>query len=167
MNTERTCPNCENTFTAVADYCICPNCNCRFYASDPDRPTESRMPDELSFNARTVGSHDDEGILNICFDDNGDNYVLLTRVDDEHMHEYDDRGGVYVEVNSQAIASVDGFKSVVLESGRLSINFNDSKVMKGLLTLTVNFDDTDNFAELAEQFAILMRGKEEFTTLPT
>jgi hypothetical protein len=166
MKTERICPDCATAFTAVADYCVCPNCNRRFYASDPSRPAEFRMPEEFSFHATTVGTLDEDGILHICFDDAADNYLLLTRVDDDHLQEFDDRGDVYVEVNSQLIGSANGFQSVILEPGRLSIRFLDSQVMKGLLSLCVDFEVPDRFHDLTEHFAVLMRGKTQYTYIP-
>jgi hypothetical protein len=120
------------------------------------------MPEELSFEATEIGSTNDDGILNICFDDSGDQYVLLTRVDDDRRQEYDDHGGVYVEINSQAIGSVDGYKSVILEPGRLSLEFQDETTMKGLTRLVVDFQRNEELIDLTEQFAILMRGKPQY-----
>ena len=163
MKTDRTCPGCSSLFSAVADYCICPDCNRRFYASDPSRPVEFRMPAKLVIHATTAGSHEENGILNLCFDNGTDGYLLLTRVSEEFICEYDDEGGVYVEVNSQIVACTDGFIAIDLAPGELLVQFRDDSVMKGLLLLQVTFDIGDQFIDLAENFGILMRGKPQFT----
>jgi hypothetical protein len=137
MKTERNCPDCLNCFSAVADLCICPKCNRRFYASDPNRPLVFRMPPRLTFDASFASAHEENGILNICFDDGGDGYVHLSRVSDDCLHEYDDLGGVSIEVNSQLVACTDGYAKIELAPNVLSIQFRDESVMKGLIDLVV------------------------------
>jgi hypothetical protein len=163
MKTERVCPDCSNSFCAVADYCICPSCGRRFYASDPNRSLNFRMPTQLTINATLAGSHEDNGILNICFDDEQGAYVQLTRVSDDFVEEYDDDGGVYIEVNSQIVACSDGYSKIDLRPNKLSIQFRDETVMNGLLFLVVTFQIGDAFMELARQFGTLMRKKPVFS----
>ena len=125
------------------------------------------MPPQLRIDAITVGSHEEDGILNICLDDERDGYVELTRVSDEFLEEYDDLGGVYIEVNSQIVACTDGYSKIDLRPNKLSIQFRDETVMTGLISLVVTFQIGDDFVELARQFGTLMRGKPGFAVTLT
>jgi hypothetical protein len=121
------------------------------------------MPPELTIDAKIAGSHQDNGILNIYFDDERDAYVQLTRVSDEFVEEYDDDGCVYIEVNSQIVACSDAYSRIDLRPNMLSIQFHDETVMKGLISLVVTFHIGDDFFELARQFDTLMRDKPGFS----
>jgi len=162
MNTKRTCPKCGTSFLAVADYCICPECNCRFFASDPARPLKHELPSHIAFHATDVDSTEEAGVLNIWFGDEQESYLAFQRVCDGHEEEYGDLGGVYTEVNDQINSCVEGYSSVVLTPKSITVEFKTKTVMNGLVSVVAEFDIGDGFVDFAVRFSDLMRDKDAF-----
>lgn len=120
------------------------------------------MPKRIEFEADDVGFEESDGILNVWFADQEENYLAFDRVTEDHEADYDDLGCVRVEVNDQINACSDGFETVVLEPHRIVVRFVDEEVMHGLTSVIVHFELGEAFESLRPQFDILMRKKSNY-----